>query len=241
MPEPAVVRIVRVLGRGMPMVSLMNQDRTAARQLYKLLLKRFGRQDWWPAESHFEMMAGAILVQHTAWRNVDTSLRGLKAAGLLSQGALAQVSEEELARIVRPSGFMKSKSRALKGLASWLVNRGYTEPDMMPSRDPDLREELLALPGIGNETADVIRLYAFGQKCFIWDAYALRMLRALGLASWRNYDQALRHQGEFIDLDDFTLTGMKEYHGLIVTAGKEAGQSGDWDFLTTQTSEASGR
>ena len=112
---------------------------------------------------------------------------------------------------------------------------------MMPSRDPDLREELLALPGIGNETADVIRLYAFGQKCFIWDAYALRMLRALGLASWRNYDQALRHQGEFIDLDDFTLTEMKEYHGLIVTAGKEAGQSGDWDFLTTQTSEASGR
>lgn len=241
MPEPAVVRIVRVLGRGMPMVSSMNQDRTAARQLYKLLLKRFGRQDWWPAESHFEMMAGAILVQHTAWRNVDTSLRGLKAAGLLSQGALAQVSEEELACIVRPSGFMKSKSRALKGLASWLVNRGYTEPDMMPSRDPDLREELLALPGIGNETADVIRLYAFGQKCFIWDAYALRMLRALGLASWRNYDQALRHQGEFIDLDDFTLTEMKEYHGLIVTAGKEAGQSGDWDFLTTQTSEASGR
>ena len=68
------------------MVSSMNQDRTAVRQLYKLLLKRFGRQDWWPAESHFEMMAGAILVQHTAWRNVDTSLRGLKAAGLLSQG-----------------------------------------------------------------------------------------------------------------------------------------------------------
>lgn len=135
MPEPAVGRIVRVLGRGMPMVSSMNQDRTAARHLYKLLLKRFGRQDWWPAESHFEMMAGAILVQHTAWRNVDTSLRGLKAAGLLSQGALAQVSEEELACIIRPSGFMKSKSHALKGLASWLVNRGYTEPDMMPSRD----------------------------------------------------------------------------------------------------------
>lgn len=225
------------------MVKVLSKEghRPDAARLFFLLSKRYGRQDWWPADTHFEMMVGSILVQHTAWRNVDVSLLRLKEPNLLNQQALSLVDEEELADLIRPSGFMKAKSRALKGLATWLMDQGYDEPDMVPNQDPRLREDLLALPGIGNETADVIRLYAFGQKCFIWDAYALRLMQALGYPSMKDYSQALRHQGEFIDLDDFSLDDLREYHGLIVTAGKEAGRVGSWDFLFTEMPTAAGR
>lgn len=225
----------------MARIPFKGEHRADAARLFFLLSKRYGRQDWWPADSHFEMMVGAILVQHTAWRNVDVSLLRLKESNLLNQRALSLVDDEELADLIRPSGFMKAKSRALRSLASWLMNQGYDGPDMVPSQDPRLREDLLALPGIGNETADVIRLYAFGQKCFIWDAYALRLMQALCYPSMKDYNQALRHQSEFIDLDDFSLDDLREYHGLIVTAGKEAGRVGGWDFLLNDVPTAVGR
>ncbi|MEK0306937.1 endonuclease III domain-containing protein [Bifidobacterium favimelis] len=225
----------------MAKVPFVQEYRPDAARLLALLSKRYGRQDWWPADSHFEMMVGSILVQHTAWRNVDVSLRRLKASNLPSQRTLSLMDEEELAELICPSGFMKAKSRALKGLATWLMDQGYDDPDIVPNQDPRLSEDILALPGIGDETADVIRLYAFGQKCFIWDAYALRLMRTLGYRSMKDYSQALRHQDEFIDLDDFSLDDLMEYHGLIVTAGKEAGRIGNWDFLLIEMPTAAGR
>lgn len=209
----------------------------SARSLFSSLLIRYGRQNWWPADNHFEMMVGAILVQHTAWSNVEISLSRLRGAGLLNQVDLSRVSEMELVSLIRPSGFMRAKARALKGLAGWLVDKGFIQLDMRPNRSPQLRKELLTLPGIGNETADVIRLYAFSQKCFIWDSYALRLIQALGYPRLKGYQQALQHQDEFLNIEDFSLEDLKEYHGLIVAAGKDARRSGNWDQILANLHE----
>lgn len=205
--------------------------RMGALELFDRLLGRYGRQDWWPAESDFEMMVGSILVQHTAWGNVSLSLDRLRAEDLLNPEAMAGVEPDRLQHLIRHSGFMKAKARALLGLSAWLVGRGTAGADVEASDDPGLRDQLISLPGIGPETADVIRLYAFDQKCFIWDTYARRLLGELGYDHLGDYEQARRHGEGFIDLDSFGLDDLCEFHGLIVAAGKEAGRQGGWDFL----------
>ncbi|RBP99029.1 DNA repair protein [Bifidobacterium xylocopae] len=202
-----------------------------ARDLYEALVRAIGRVNWWPAESDFEMMVGAILVQHTAWGNVDTSLAVLRQAGLLEPVAMAEVGYDRLRALISPSGFMKAKARTCIGLAQWMLGRGLRRPDVGPSADRRLRESLLAVPGVGPETADVIRLYAFDQPCFIWDAYARRLLPAVGWPEWGSYETARIQGAAFMDPAGFGLDELKEYHGLIVEAGKCARQTGDWSFL----------
>jgi endonuclease-3 related protein len=194
-------------------------------QLYRVLLEAFGPQHWWPGETPFEVMVGAVLTQNTNWRNVERAIANLKAAGVLAPGPLSRLSEEELARLVQPSGFFRVKARRLKALMDWLM--ASTGGDLARLRRRPLarlRGELLAVPGIGPETADSILLYALGKPTFVVDAYTRRALLRHGLIGPRAaYDEVKA-------LLESTVAGrvfarsrtpvLNEYHALFVELGK---------------------
>lgn len=122
--------------------------------LYSRLLARLGLQNWWPAETDFEMMIGAVLVQHTAWGNAALSIEQLRKADLLNPCNMADVDLTRLTALIRSSGFMKAKARTCKALAQWLLARGIRTADVEDCSDGGLRDSLLTIAGVGRETAD---------------------------------------------------------------------------------------
>ncbi|WP_030148367.1 endonuclease III domain-containing protein [Mycetocola saprophilus] len=206
----------------------------AQRLIFETLRGRFDAEGWWPAESTFEMMVGAILVQNTAWRNVETSIRALRDCALLDPATLAAIPAEALAEVIRPSGFMTAKSRSAVALARWVVETDGLNGGVSSRTDAALREELLALPGIGPETADVIGLYAFDRPAFIWDTYARRMLTAVGYPVPGSYPAARRALAATVEAAAFSVPEFREFHGLIVEAGKHARSLGGWDVLAAE-------
>jgi endonuclease-3 related protein len=145
------------------------------KKLYELLDEGTGWEDWWPADSGFERVAGAILIQRTRWKNVDRALAALKAEGLLAPGALASCPPGRLEGLIRPAGFYRQKAARLKAVAKY-----FATADIGAAPTEKLRHELLELPGVGLETADVILLYVAGRPRFVVDAYAWHMLSCLG-------------------------------------------------------------
>jgi endonuclease-3 related protein len=180
--------------------------------LYDELSAEFGRlDDWWPATSDFERVAGAILVQQTRWENVDRVLRELERRGLMSAEAVASLPLEELEQIVRPAGFYRNKARSLQGIARYLAEH----PDTFDMPAGRLREELLSLYGVGDETADVLLLYVAGQPSFVVDAYARRTLQCLGLGGGYRKLQERFHTCLPRDAGLY-----RHYHALLVEHGK---------------------
>ena len=212
------------------------------RAVFQALYEELGPQGWWPAQTGFEMIIGSVLVQHTAWRNVETSLQNLVQARALTPQGIAGMKQEDLVSLIRPSGFMQAKAGTCQAISRWLMDMGLDESVVRPEDGsqaagdpqpplPDMRENLLSVKGIGQETADVIRLYAFHQKCFIWDVYSRRMIAALGLPDYPTYQAAKDHEAAFLDISEFTLPELGEYHGLIVEAGKRSRAAGSWEWL----------
>jgi endonuclease-3 related protein len=191
----------------------------AFRALFETLLQAVGPQGWWPADGPFEMMLGAVLVQHTAWRNAERSLAALRAGGSLDPAGLLALGDDALRQLIRPSGMMAGKSRACLALAEWALTSGALSGGADSLADADLRARLLRLPGVGPETADVIALYAFDRPCFIWDAYARRLLRRRGHAVPDGYEAA-RRRGPRVDPRWFTLAELREFHAVIVVSEK---------------------
>lgn len=188
-------------------------------QIYDCLLEAFGPQRWWPAEDHFEMMAGAMLAQSTAWSNVEKALGNLKEAGALSAQGIRSLSAEELAQVIRSSGYYNAKAKKLKALAGWLGCYGDMLEEAFSKNTAELRQELLAVHGIGEETADSILLYAAGRPVFVIDAYTRRILTRLGLASGSESYQALQR---LLMKNLPAVTALfNEYHALLVKLGKE--------------------
>lgn len=149
--------------------------------IYNRLRKRYGPQCWWPAETPFEVIVGAILTQNTAWRNVTRAIENLKKAGVFSAEKIAETPESRLAELIRPSGYFNQKARRLKGFMVWFRKKyGCNLEQLFARRVPALRAELLALNGIGPETADSILLYAGGKKTFVVDAYTRRIFSRHG-------------------------------------------------------------
>ncbi len=145
-------------------------------EVYKRLRKRFGHQKWWPGESPFEMMVGAILTQNTAWRNVEKAIMNLKQAGKLNLGAMKNMTEAELAKLIQPSGFFNIKAKRLKSFVSFVhESYGGDLSRMLAAETYVLREKLLSVSGIGRETADSILLYAANKPVFVIDAYTKRI------------------------------------------------------------------
>lgn len=138
----------------------MTHTRKQLEELYHRLLTSYGQQHWWPADNPFEVMVGAILTQNTAWTNVEKAIQNLKQAKALNTHSIIELTDEELAALIRPSGYFNVKTKRLKNYTHWFVEQGrYKGLDQYP--DLDLRQRLLAVNGIGPETADDILLYAF--------------------------------------------------------------------------------
>jgi len=183
-------------------------------ELFEALLKRYGALHWWPADTPFEVCVGAILTQNTNWGNVEKAIANLKREGLLSVDALWEIDQERLAELIRPSGFFNVKSARLKWFLGWLLER-YSSLDAMFSGDWRLlREELIAVRGIGPETCDAILLYAGGKPSFVVDAYTRRLFSRLGLV--REDDDYHQVRALFMNVLPPDVALFNEYHALIV-------------------------
>ncbi len=190
------------------------------RRAAERLTAALGRQDWWPAETPFEMMLGAILVQNTRWHNVTLAMTRLREAGLLDPDPWAGATDETVLAAIHSCGFHRAKLRATRGLAEWMRAAGGAELRHPVRPDPELRSELLALPGVGEETADAILLYAFDRPAFLYDAYARRMFGALTGAEPASYAAARRTHASDVAAAGFTLDELQQLHALIDEFGK---------------------
>ena len=156
---------------------------SALQDIHDRMLARYGEQHWWPADTPFEMMVGAVLTQATAWTNVEIAIARLKDADALSPAAIRGMDTDTLAALIYSSGFYNAKARKLKALAQFLGEAYDDNIDAMRSEDgAKLRRELLGVKGIGEETADAILLYALGKPSFVIDAYTRRLISRLGIA-----------------------------------------------------------
>lgn len=204
-------------------------------RLYRALLARYGPQGWWPLASRagrpgydaggyhpgdftvpgprqrFEIAAGAVLTQSSAWRNAEAALAALRSAGLLTPRALLACPQSRLAALVRPSGYFNQKARKLRGLAAFLTG--------LPAGAVPSREALLGVWGIGPETADSILLYAWQQPVCVVDAYTRRLFQRLGWAAGGEGYEELRGVCERGLPRAVPVYG--EFHALIVRHAKE--------------------
>ena len=196
-----------------------SQIRRRLLKIYEELFKTFGPRHWWPAETPFEVVVGAILTQNTAWTNVEKAIANLKERDLIHPERLASLDPGQLAEHLRPSGFFNVKTRRLRSFLAFFTKTYGGSLDRMGRRETcALREELLAVNGIGPETADSILLYALQKPIFVVDAYTRRIFHRLGLSSAdASYDDL---QGMFESALPRDLTLFNEYHALIVALGK---------------------
>jgi endonuclease-3 related protein len=188
-------------------------------RLYRALWRRFGPQGWWPGRTPYEVAAGAILTQHTAWTGAARALAVLRARRALTAPAIAAMPEAELAGTIRPAGTHRLKARRLKAFTRWLVERfgGRFEGMRSAPLDP-LRRELLAVPGLGPETADAILLYAAGRPVFVADAYTRRALARHGFVGpGAGYEEVRAFIEAHLPSDPALFN---EFHALLVEVGK---------------------
>jgi len=187
---------------------------------YQKLLAYYGPQHWWPAEEPFEVIVGAILTQSAAWTNVEKAITNLKEAGALTPKTLRELPSEEIASLIYPSGYYNVKTRKLKAFVNWLGRRyGDSLSDLFDSNFDDLRERLLNVYGIGEETADSIILYAADKPVFVIDAYTRRIIHRLGLKPLTETYAA--YQTLFMEHLPSDSKLFNEYHALLVCLGKE--------------------
>jgi len=189
-------------------------------EIYQLLFDRFGPQHWWPGQSRFEIIIGAILTQNTNWTNVEKAIANLKSADLLTPEKLYHLDLSQLAELVRPAGYYNIKAKRLKNFISWLFGNYAGQLTNLEDLNTDrLRAELLSIKGIGRETADSILLYAFGREIFVVDAYTARIaFRHMLIEPGADYEQ-LRELFQSNLPQDTQL--FNEYHALLVRVGKE--------------------
>jgi endonuclease-3 related protein len=188
--------------------------------VFQRLLDAHGPQHWWPAQTPFEVMVGAILTQNTAWTNVERAIASLKAADALTPHALRTLPLNELALLVRPSGYFNMKAKKLRALGEYLGRYGDDLDTLFSSKPLDeLRAEVLSVYGVGPETADSILLYAGVLPVFVVDAYTVRILSRLGLLDGpAPYDQVQSLFQRALPLDAALFN---EFHALFVVHGKD--------------------
>jgi len=194
------------------------------RQVYQKLYSFYGPQNWWPAETPFEVCVGAILTQNTSWKNVERAINNLKNEDVLSPEKILALPTEKLAELIKPSGFYRQKAAYLKNLCRLLVSvGGLGNLKSLPAEEA--RKLLLNVKGIGRETADSILLYALEKPVFVVDAYTKRLFYRLKLLSSERtpYEQVRRKVEEsFKSLPhDEKVNTFNEFHALIVKHCKE--------------------
>jgi len=187
---------------------------------YKKLSVYFGPQEWWPGDSRFEVLVGTILTQNTSWANAAKAIENLKIFRLLDPHKLNELDLETIEEAVRPSGYFRQKARRLQGVARWLVKRFDGDLEEARRADPAaLREELLAIKGIGPETADSILLYALDLPAFVVDTYTYRVLSRHDLVGEETSYEEMQELFTSNLPEDVRL--FNEYHALLVEVGKK--------------------
>ncbi|MFH0862818.1 MAG: endonuclease III domain-containing protein [Candidatus Altiarchaeota archaeon] len=189
-------------------------------RVYGMLREAYGPRHWWPADTPFEVCVGAILTQSASWTNVEKAIANLKEAGLLSPSGILKTENRKLARLIRPSLYYNVKARKLKEFARFLSGFGGRVEGMAEAPTEELRGELLAVWGIGPETADSILLYALGRPTFVVDAYTRRIFSRLGMVGEGSSYDGVKAFFEGNLPRDAAL--YNEYHALIVEHGKVA-------------------
>lgn len=195
-------------------------DQQALMTIFDLLLAHYGPRHWWPAKTRLEVCVGAILTQNTAWGNVEKALAQLEHAGLMTLEGLRDVELDRLELLIRPSGFFRVKSRRLKAFVEWFCERCQGDFERMRAIDwRHLRDELLAVRGIGPETCDAILLYAGDKPTFVVDSYTRRLMHRVGyLREAAGYDET---RSMFMDSLPPDAVLFNEYHALIVEQCKQ--------------------
>lgn len=202
----------------------MSASQLQLRSMYAALLEAYGTRKWWPAETSFEVVIGAFLTQATAWRSVERSIANLREAGMLSIEGIREISEETLRKLIRPSGFIQRKAASIKTFVQFLDER-YSGSLQQMSEAPtaDLRTQLLALPGVGPETADAILLYALEHPVFVVDEYLRRVVTRHELLAGNARYADLQSLGDGAiasSTREETARHASELHALIVEVGK---------------------
>lgn len=187
---------------------------------YRRLRSSFGGQRWWPADTPFEVMVGAILTQNTSWLNVEKAISNLKSHNLLRPHKLSKLPLKRLASLIRPSGYYNIKAKRLKSFLKFFIgNYGGDIKKMRETKPLFLREQLLCVNGIGPETADSILLYALDMPLFVVDAYTKRVLLRHGLIEeGASYGEVQKLFTQNIKKE---VKLFNEYHALLVKLGKE--------------------
>lgn len=188
-------------------------------QIYERLHAHFGPQLWWPGDTPFEIMVGAVLTQNTNWRNVEKAIDNLKGADLLSLAAMAALPVPVLADYIRPSGYYNIKAGRLYNLLTRIIEEAGTLEEFFDTDIHALREKLLSVKGIGPETADSIILYAAEKPVFVIDAYTHRILTRHAVIDEDTDYHAM--QELFMDRLPEEVDLFNEYHALIVRTGKQ--------------------
>jgi endonuclease III related protein len=193
---------------------------SALSEVYRRLFEAFGPQQWWPGQSPFEVMVGAVLTQNTSWRNVERAIHNLREADLLEPQALYDVPVEELEELIRPAGYFRVKSRRLHSLVAFIVEQyGGSLEALFRTDVAELRRQLLEVHGIGPETADSILLYAGGLPTFVVDAYTHRIFARHG---WIDFSAEYHEIQEYVESAlPRDVQQYNEFHALLVRLGKD--------------------
>jgi len=206
---------------GFPSEGILDPSMTEEelRRIFGSLHDAYGSQAWWPAESAFEVVVGAILTQRTTWTNASRAIEGLRFADLWSFSTIHRASEDALGDAIRPAGCYRQKAKSLRAFADAIVDR--TDGDLaaflsLPTKT--LRRELLAIRGVGPETADAILLYAAGRPSFVVDAYTRSLFERLGMLDGRESYDVVRDR--FMAALPLDAALYNEFHALIVRHGK---------------------
>ncbi|MCX5857579.1 MAG: endonuclease III domain-containing protein [Deltaproteobacteria bacterium] len=196
------------------------QGRASLQKIYEILNGYFGNLRWWPGDSPFEVIVGAILTQNTAWKNVEAALDQLKARDLLHPERLLHIADTHLADLIRPAGYYRVKTKRLKAFLNFLNQEYQNNLDALFAEDLwILRNKLLSVHGVGEETADSILLYGGGKPVFVIDAYTRRILQRHGI---------IADNARYADIQALFMTSMppsaplfNQYHALLVNTGKQ--------------------
>jgi len=193
--------------------------KTILMKIYRTLYQAYGPMHWWPGETPFEVMVGAILTQNTAWTNVEKAIQRLKEKRVLSSGGIHRLEKSQLASLIRPSGYYRIKADRLKAFVDFFFENYGGRVERMRNGDlGTLRQKLLGVKGIGPETADSILLYSLRKPIFVVDAYTRRVLSRHKLVpDDAPYEEI---QKLFMDLLPLDEKMFNEYHALFVHLGK---------------------